>query len=65
MDSGERLRLLVVLSGRQQGELARAAGVSEALVSRVLSGDRALTRRTRERLARALVDAIIEARSRP
>lgn len=65
MDSGERLRLLVVLSGRQQGELARAAGVSEALVSRVLSGDRVLTRRTRERLARALVDSIIEARSHP
>lgn len=57
----ERIKVLLVLAGRDQRDLARAAGISPAMLSRALRGQRRLSVATRRRIVEELVDACLTA----
>ena len=64
-DYGARLWWLRHRTGYSQDKLARRAGVSLALVSRIESGQRTLTRDAADKLAPALGVTVEELMDRP
>jgi transcriptional regulator with XRE-family HTH domain len=60
MERTERLRVLLAITGHDQKDLAREAGVSAATISRGLNGKRPLTTKTLDRVVRALVVALTD-----
>ena len=55
----DRIRILFAIAGRDQGEVARAAGLSPAMLSRALRGQRRMSIDARRRVVEQLVDACL------
>ncbi len=59
MVQADRLRVLLAVTGRDQQEVALAAGISPSTFSRALRGQRRLSVAARRRIVESLIDDVL------
>lgn len=55
-----KIKVLLALAGRDQGDVARASGISASTLSRAFKGERRLSAGTRRKVIETIVEAVME-----